>query len=92
MASELLYSAQLSSLGITALPEPLTPAETIWSRLNFWPNLAISELTTVLGLEVILSTSSWTMLLFSSMSDNLALTEPTSKPREYFILYKAILA
>lgn len=56
-ASELLYSVQASSLGITPLPEPDTPAPIVSSRFNSLSSLAISEPTAALGLEVTYSVS-----------------------------------
>jgi hypothetical protein len=57
IASELLHSVQASSLGITPLPEPDTPAPIFSLRSNSLSSLAISELTTALGLEVTYSVS-----------------------------------
>jgi hypothetical protein len=81
--SELLYSDQLNSFGITVLPEPDIPALTICSRLNLSLKRLRSKLTAAFGLEVIFSVSSLMILPCVSVNASLALTEPTSRPRRH---------
>ncbi len=86
MASELLYSAQLSSAGIASLLEPEMPALEMPSSGKAWPSLASSAFMAALGLVIIFSLSSRRIFSPLSIRQSLALTEPTSIPSEYFIV------
>src|SRR3990172_5637037 len=85
MASELLYSVQFSPLGITSLPQPDVPAVATSRKSTQSPSLLSKAASAARGPENTFSTSSRTGLPSSATSASLALTEPMSTPREYFM-------